>query len=281
MDDYKHKYLKYKKKYLMLVEEQKKLNNTNNYKIFLGGGIIKVGTQVKTIRNSGSLEKMTNQCFWISILNYLQRHGHETLTLKQLRTNAGLDSTTENIMFDTDIPIFFDAANKIANFYKIQIEVYTVDHEGIVINQRNNIPIDGNSTNIVPIAQFGLQHFELIDEAGNDFIPAIPIDGKLTTTKDIILDDNTSNQLNDEIKENLNKITELTEQLNKFIEEYNNSSTTKGYIEKSSTILNKQKCLDVFNKEIEKTDLTIKNLLNNIRGYENINLSIKYIIESS
>jgi hypothetical protein len=281
MDDYKHKYLKYKKKYLMLVEEQKKLNNTNNYKIFLGGGIIKVGTQVKTIRNSGSLEKMTNQCFWISILNYLQRHGHETLTLKQLRTNAGLDSTTENIMFDTDIPIFFDAANKIANFYKIQIEVYTVDHEGIVINQRNNIPIDGNSTNIVPIAQFGLQHFELIDEAGNDFIPAIPIDGKLTTTKDIILDDNTSNQLNDEIKENLNKITELTEQLNKFIEEYNNSSTTKGYIEKSSTIPNKQECLDVFNKEIEKTDLTIKNLLNNIRGYENINLSIKYIIESS
>jgi hypothetical protein len=175
----------------MLVEEQKKLNNTNNYKILLGGGSIVIGSKVKTIPNSGSLENMSNQCFWISILDYLQSHGHEKLTLRELRKQAGLDSKTERMMFDTNylinegnenIPIFFNAANRIADIYNIQIEVYSVNREGKVLNQRDEI---GKSTNIVPIAQFGLQHFQLIDKFGDTFIPAVPIDGKLTTTTDI------------------------------------------------------------------------------------------------
>jgi hypothetical protein len=189
-----------------------------------------------------------------------------------------------NYLDDKHIPIFFDAANKIANLYNIQIEVYTVDDKGKVINQRDNIPIDGNYTNIVPIAQFGLQHFVLIlidNNTGCDFIPAIPIDGKLTTITDIILDNELFVKLNDDLIENLNKIQDINKQLNQLNEEYNNSITTKEYIEKSNKIKDKDKCLHVFNKEINKTVSLIKNLVNKITDYKNVNLSINYIIKSN
>ena len=290
MDDYKHKYLKYKKKYLMLVEEQKKLNNTNNYKIFLGGGSIVIGSKVKTIPNSGSLESMTNQCFWISILNYLQSNGNgngnKNLTLRELRTNAGLDSQTEHMMFDTNylinkgnenIPIFFNAANRIAKFYDIQIEVYSVNREGEVLNQRDEI---GNSTNIVPIAQFGLQHFELIDKKGKTFIPAVPINGKLTTTTDI---DPKYKNLYIQLNENLGMIDILNDDLKQFREKYNNSITNKDHILKSYDIPRGEKNNIVFhiNKELDETVTAINNLEKKITDYQNENLSIIHIINES
>jgi hypothetical protein len=286
MDDYKHKYLKYKKKYLMLVEEQKKLNNTNNYKIFLGGGSIVIGSKVKTIPNSGSLENMSNQCFWISILDYLQSHCHEKLTLRELRTNAGLNSKTEHMMFDTNylinkgnenIPIFFNAANRIAGIYDIQIEVYSVNREGIVINQRDEI---GASKNIVPIAQFGLQHFELIDNKGKPFIPAVPINGKLTTTTDINLK---LKNLYIQLNENLGMMELFNDHLKQLRKKYNNSITNKEHILNSDDITHKEKNNFVFHidKELNETETSINNLEKKIKDYQNENLSIIHIINES
>jgi hypothetical protein len=54
---------------------------------------------VKMKRNDGSKEGMINQCFWISILDYLQKNGNPGLRLRELRTYAGLDSSTETIPF--------------------------------------------------------------------------------------------------------------------------------------------------------------------------------------
>ena len=286
MDDYKHKYLKYKKKYRKLVEEQKKLNNTNNYKIFLGGGSIVIGSKVNTISNSGSLENMSNQCFWISILDYLQSHGHEKLTLHELRSNAGLDSKTERMMFDTNylinkgnenIPIFFNAANRIAGIYDIQIEVYSVNREGIVINQRDEI---GASKNIVPIAQFGLQHFELIDNKGKPFIPAVPINGKLTTTTDINLK---LKNLYIQLNENLGMMELFNDHLKQLREKYNNSITNKEHILNSDDITHKEKNNFVFHidKELNETETSINNLEKKIKDYQNENLSIIHIINES
>jgi hypothetical protein len=284
MEDYKHKYLKYKKKYLMLVEKQKKLNNTNNYKMFVGGGSIDIGSKVKTISNSGSLENMSNQCFWISILHYLQLNGHKNLTLRELRTNAGLDSKTERMMFDTDylinednknIPIFFNAANTIARLYKIQIEVYSVNHEGIIINQRDKI---GTSINIVPIAQFGLQHFELIDKDGKTFIPAVPINGKLTTTTDI---DPQYKNLYIQLNENLGMMELFNNHLKELNDKYNDIITNKDNILNSDVMTHEEKNNFVFHidKELNNIILKIINVEDKLKDYQDQNLSIIQIIK--
>jgi hypothetical protein len=286
MENYKYKYLKYKKKYLMLVEKQKKLNNKNNYKMFLGGGSLVIGSTVETIFNDGSQENMINQCFWISILQYLKLNGHKDLTLRELRSNVGLDSKTERMMFDTNylinegnenIPIFFNAANRIADLYNIMIEVYTVDHTGKVLNQRDSI---GSSKNIVRIAQFGLLHFQLIDNTGNTFIPAVPINGKLTTTTDI---DPQYKQLYIELNENLGMIEFFNDHLKQVKEKYNNSITNKNHILKSDDITPQEKIQIVshIDKEINNTVTTINNIEKKITDYQNSNLSINHIINES
>ena len=165
---YYKKYLKYKNKYLELKKQ-------------LGG------RRIRTISNSGALEGMTNQCFWISILNYLQRNGHPALTLRQLRTDAGLGADTEHTMFDNDYKdkngnlILFNAATRIAELYNLNIQVYGVNRNGEIIGPRAHI---GNGLNFVEIAQFGLAHFELINgDNGAAFVPAVIVKG--TLTKDI------------------------------------------------------------------------------------------------
>jgi hypothetical protein len=286
MEDNKYKYLKYKKKYLMLVEKQKKLNNTNNYKILLGGGSIVIGSTVETIFNDGSQENMINQCFWISILQYLKLNGHKDLTLRELRKQAGLDSKTERMMFDTNylinegnenIPIFVNAANEIADLYDITIEVYTVDHTGKVLNQRDSI---GSSKNIVRIAQFGLLHFQLIDKTGDTFIPAVPINGELTTTTDI---DPQYKQLYIELNENLGMMEFFNDHLKQLKKKYNNSITNKNHILNLYDITpqEKKQIVSRIDEEINKTVTTINNIEKKITDYQNSNLSINHIINES
>lgn len=160
MSDYKNKYIKYKKKYIEL-KKKIKLNNQS-------GGMLKG----KTISNTGSLENMTNQCFWISILYYLNLHGHPNLTLRELRRQAGLRLDTENKPFDIDYlvgpeldrrPIFFNAAVQIAEIYDLRIQIFTANRNGEVEITTSRAVI-GNGRNLVEIAQFGNEHFELIDE---------------------------------------------------------------------------------------------------------------------
>jgi hypothetical protein len=252
--------------------------------MFVGGGSIDIGSKVKTISNSGSLENMSNQCFWISILHYLQLNGHKNLTLRELRTNAGLDSKTERMMFDTDylinednknIPIFFNAANTIARLYKIQIEVYSVNHEGIIINQRDKI---GTSINIVPIAQFGLQHFELIDKDGKTFIPAVPINGKLTTTTDI---DPQYKNLYIQLNENLGMMELFNNHLKELNDKYNDIITNKDNILNSDVMTHEEKNNFVFHidKELNNIILKIINVEDKLKDYQDQNLSIIQIIK--
>lgn len=169
--DYYQKYLNYKTKYSEL---KKKLNNKQ-----VGG------VSVKTISNDGRREGMSNQCFWISILDYLRKHGRSTLTLKELRTQAGLDSTTEHEMFDTDKKdsrrnlFFYNAAVNIAGIYDLSIQIFTADREGIITDIKAPRANIGRGRNLVQIAQFGLGHFELIDDRGEDFVPAVLVEGEL------------------------------------------------------------------------------------------------------
>jgi len=166
----KEKYLKYKSKYLKLKKQ-------------FGG------TKVITKHNSGSLEGMSNQCFWISILDYLHNNGHPNLTLRELRAQTNSPEIIingENQLVDTDI--HRNAIEQIAFIYNLTIKGFPVDSNGNLLYGGNHGNIFGNGPNIVNIANFGLYHFELIinqNSNHNNFIPLVPVKGKLTKLEEI------------------------------------------------------------------------------------------------
>ena len=237
MTNYLKKYLKYKHKYL----ELKKLTNHQ------------IGAQrkVKTISNGGNIEGMSLQCFWISILDYLRRNGYPELTLRVLRTKAGLGSDTEHTMFDIDYligsalnrqPVFFNAATQIARLYDLRIQIYTTTHDGEVTTPRGVI---GNGSRQVEIAQFGIAHFELIDETvGDTFIPAVSIKGKLTKTIDPVMRDRYI-QLN----ENQGLLQILNDNLRKLSIVYEHEITQKESISASGEYTIEEKRIFLTQKE--------------------------------
>lgn len=143
--------------------------------------------QVKTKPNTGELEGMKFQCFWISLLDHLHQNGNNYLTLRMLRTQAGLGPDTEQIMFDNaylvnEKPIFYNAAEQIAKIYELTIKIHTTTRNGNIVSPRATI---GSGPNIVHIAQFGEHHFELIDTIdGSNFVPAVLVNGNLTKELD-------------------------------------------------------------------------------------------------
>jgi hypothetical protein len=213
---YKEKYLKYKNKYLQLKNQL--------------GGFLKEGAQIKTIRNTGEMEGMKNQCFWISILNFLNSNGHPNLTLREFRHSIGLNRDTERTMFDSFNNDFHNAAIRAAEIYNLTITAYTVTSSGRIIFGAATF---GNGPNIVNIAMFGQIHFELIIEDGNDFVPAIIFKNELKKINEIEynIDENmkkkylelneTINNLHfykDELKKNIKKEHEIKDQEIKAIE---------------------------------------------------------------
>ena len=144
--------------------------------------------KVKTISNTGSLEGMSMQCFWISILDYLRRNGHPYLTLRELRRNAGLGADTENEMFDMDDGqmIFYNAATLITEIYNLSIQIYSATRYGDFAITDSPRGLIGTGDRLVELAQFGIGHFELIDNVnGSEFIPAVLVKRKLKKITDI------------------------------------------------------------------------------------------------
>jgi len=218
--NYKKKYIKYKNKYL-------KLKN-KNYQIG--------GEMIKTISNDGRMEGMSLQCFWISILQYLRKNGLHDLTLRELRMRAGLHSDTEHTMFDTYAVdstgnhFFITAAEKIANFYRIKIQVYTAirSYPNIIASDEPAyfIPLGFPNPSYKPVklANFGMIHFELIDPSGEPFVPLVEYRGiqkkinevpevqrevylKNSEDKKLVKDlENQKKKLNDEYKQQLEEL---------------------------------------------------------------------------
>jgi len=145
-------------------------------------------SKVKTISNTGSLEGMSMQCFWISILDYLHINGHPYLSLRELRTNAGLGADTEHEMFNMDDGqmIFYNAATLITEIYNLSIQIYSATRYGDFAITDSPRGLIGTGANLVELAQFGIGHFELIDNVyGSEFIPAVLVKRKLKKITDI------------------------------------------------------------------------------------------------
>jgi hypothetical protein len=186
---YKEKYLKYKNKYIKLKNQ-------------IGGTILAEGTIVTTLSNNGERENMVYQCFWISILNFLNFFIKPDLSLKELRTNVGLYENTERTMFDSFDPDFNEAAQYCAFLYNLTINIYEIDRDGKIKRHSGTY---GNGENIVNIAMFGQSHFELIDlHNGEEFVPAVIYQNDLTKINDID---------NKDIRPAYLNVVELTEKL--------------------------------------------------------------------
>jgi hypothetical protein len=271
MTDYNKKYLKYKKKYF----ELKKINNQQ------------IGGELKTIGNTGSLEGMKYQCFWISILDYLKINGYPDLTLKQLRTEAGLGKDTEETMFDIDYlvgpeldrqPIFFNAATRIAEKYNLRIQIYSTHiHNG---NFELSTPrgLIGDGSKLVEIAQFGIDHFELIDaNHGENFVPAV-VD---------ICNGNLTKDINPQIKNAYYQLTENKEMLKILKDELANNMSFYNKENKNIEDLKESNELTPTEKEefLKETNLTrfvenIMSIQNKIKELDEENSSLELIINN-
>jgi hypothetical protein len=152
---------------------------------------IQSGDLFKTIRNNGCLTEnnitYTNQCMWISVLDYLKHFLNRKITLGELRYIGMLDDTTRYSMFDINNGTFVRSIDAIANNFNLHIQIYYVNANGYCRWLGNHQFDFGNftSTNIVNIAAFG-NHFELIVDNVNfndnnvnkkirNFIPEIDI----------------------------------------------------------------------------------------------------------
>ena len=179
------KYLKYKKKYLELKKlggakkkenSREKKENSRGKKEDSRGKIQTPREEIQTPRrlietkaNTGRVLKkkapegeVYHQCFWMSILDYLNEHGYPRLTLIDLRKEAGLDKSTQTKMFDTIEPKFTEAAEKICEIYNLKIGIVEVNSNNYQIHDHDFMQVIGNGTNKFRIAHFPVKHFELI-----------------------------------------------------------------------------------------------------------------------
>lgn len=177
---YYEKYKKYKNKYLSLKNKfggadadiQRAIKESLEENI-------EVGRKLFVIPNSGDIEGMTQQCFWISIFNYLQRNPivniAEVTTVKELRTFVGLEEDTEQLPFDEDDIRFRNALDYLTDVLDLKIVVHYINVSGNQIIIRQHItgipeeairPINETGKNIVNITQHGLYHFQYIVEDG-------------------------------------------------------------------------------------------------------------------
>jgi hypothetical protein len=178
---YKKKYLKYKNKYLTLVNQKggtvcplctfkNKLSDTTC--VMCGASLIKknpFGSTVMTIHNNGREKEKdyTNSCMWISILDYIRHiRGNKSVTLKALRQLADSDLPEDkNAEFDNKNKRYTDGLLNICLVYNIQLRIYSRNSRGKLILS-DVYPPPGSSLalqnpDIVNIMSFG-RHFELI-----------------------------------------------------------------------------------------------------------------------
>lgn len=155
MIDYKRKYLKYKMKYLNLLGGESK--------------------KFSVIRNNGSdgTNRYSNQCFWISICQYLNKVLDIDINLEELRNiaspqNSNIPINNETQEFDTTK--YFSALQNIIETFSLQIHMYITYRDSsnqlVINNEPDYIVGELFNTNIISIVSYG-SHFELITHIGS------------------------------------------------------------------------------------------------------------------
>lgn len=150
--DFKKKYIKYKMKYLNLL---------GGTKLFL------------TKKNNGSdgSSKYSNQCMWISIIDFLNGVLGNDFNLDVIRAIGSNNNTVINgpkKQFDTDTNL--RALLNVASIFDLQIHMYVSfrnkSYELVISDEPNWIIGNYSASNVVSIVSYG-GHFELITSIGS------------------------------------------------------------------------------------------------------------------
>lgn len=199
MSDYKIKYIKYKLKYLNL----------------LGG----MGKKFGVIKNNGSngTREYSNQCMWLSILDYLNGVLGNNFSLDEIRAIGSRNNTEINGKtqeFDT-LKHYQSLLNVIETF-DLQIHLYVMfrdENENQFISDKPNLIVGAlSSSNVVSIVSYG-SHFELITLIGNKQLYAgkINISDIFVPNRTLALGHKFNEKNNLKNKIDLKKIDELLE----------------------------------------------------------------------
>ena len=147
--DYKLKYLKYKNKYFCLKQQQ------------IGGA------NFESIYNNGQRDGLTQQCLWISILDYLNYHLGLNVTIEEIREIASAGGTLININGEQwDETIHFQGLMNVMNIYNLSITFYYPEVIDGNISADRSVTF-GNGSNHLNIVQLG-GHFQLITRINNN-----------------------------------------------------------------------------------------------------------------
>ena len=152
---------------------KKHYNYKNNCKS--GGAKGKLTDVYKTVSNSGKIieegKTKYNQCFWISIMDYLNMFRGLNVTVGQIKRLVDLPASTDTQQMDYwETAMYRTAVDILAELFDIRIEFYYIQRGKSVLYQ-DGLPIpqtiiNDSSRNIVPIAFTG-GHFELITSGPN------------------------------------------------------------------------------------------------------------------
>lgn len=284
---YYNKYIKYKKKYNLLLKQK---------------GGTKYRIRYYSIKNDGTYDSYDIQgipihykdnCMFISLLTFLQIK-YPGLSIEDLRNIAGLKEDTREVEYNEDNPRFNGVLQKISDNYNINIRIFNIDNGYNIINNENNLENDtieglnktvpfGN-THIKPknkpsgetvyIASFGT-HFQLIDLIVNE------------DTKNIlyILPDNNDKYYKEMLERNITfkKIKEEIIEHNTFKNKHTNKLTKLE--SKNNKIFNsdeddgiKQALINSIFDEIDKIKKTLSQINEALIIFHNIKESIYNII---
>lgn len=202
--DYHRKYLKYKAKYLNL----------------LGG----MGKNFGVKKNNGSdgSGRYSNQCMWLSIIDYLNGVLGNNMNLDEIRAIGSRNNTRINDVgqqYDTDF--HFQSLLNVIETFDLQIHFYVVtrDKDGnLTISNRPNMVVgEVSSSNVVSIVSYG-SHFELITSIGDRQLYGgkINVSDKFLPNRDLALGKKI-NELNQAQLERIDELLEISVNYNRVV----------------------------------------------------------------
>lgn len=238
--DFKKKYLKYKIKYMTL----------------LNGGDIDDYYTFTTKRNNGTSGFLyRNQCFWLSILDYLNdvlnlRVSLEEIRIIASRNNASINNNTEEFDFEQHR----QALENVLNEFNLTINLYVSGNflgngEQVLINSPE---VFGNpGPNIVSIVHNGY-HFELITSIREN---------KLYNSVNTLEFSKYKPKLNLVLGVDENIVNKMNVKLNNLVETVNNYNFIHTeYKKEKEIVLNSIKILKQINFK-EESDLEIQKIM--------------------
>ncbi len=159
-------------------KNSKKYKSKSKKSLMCGGVKGSLDSRYMTIPNSGFVEEERtekyNQCFWISIRDYLNNYRGLNVTVGQIKRLLSLPPTTDRQQMDYwETPMYKQAVDSLATLFDLRIEFYYMKSKKPVMFDvgRPDIPVpqtivNDKGTDIVPIAFTG-GHYELIVSGPN------------------------------------------------------------------------------------------------------------------